>query len=116
MRLTTELCLSPKRLTFLDKAIPDTLPYTRLFGVDEKTITARAQLFLYRALSLCDHLPVEQDGLRGDTDEQHEWLEAETERVYAKLGYDIIRVPVMQVRRRMGFVLDRTLRGLDYEF
>lgn len=115
MRLTTELGLRHDHVILLDKAIPDTIPYARMFGVDEQPILERARLFRYRAVFLCDQLPLRQDGRRGDDDDQRQWLEAETVRVYSELDYDLIRIPVMSVEKRAQFVLTHMCEQLDYD-
>lgn len=97
----------PVRSIVLDRALPDSLAFYRLVGLDPDELLAQCRVHRYETVLLLDRLPQHRDCALGPEDEASsafldEWLEHD----YRALGYDVIRIPVMPVETRLAVVLD----------
>ena len=92
---------------FLDGAVPGSLAWFRLFGLDPNMILAKCFRHHYASVFVLDPLPFYQDGLRFEEKAVisflNEWIACD----YASLGYEVARVPVLPPIERLIFVLDR---------
>ena len=100
-----EHALSPERLVFLDRAIPDSTAYFRLEGLDPQEPLALSRLFRYRKVFLLERLEFTSDGVRSEDDATAARLETLLVEIYTELRYPIIRVPVLETAHRLAFVL-----------
>ena len=95
-------------ITFLDRAIPDSLAFYRIFGLDPNEILPECFHYHYTAVFILDQLPFPRDKPLGPEDRASsifldEWLV----RDYTALGYRIVRVPVLPPQERLTYILDR---------
>jgi predicted ATPase len=97
--------LVPHQLVFLDRAVPDSVAYFRLEGLDPAEPLALSQTFRYRKIFLLERLEFLPDGIRSEDESIAARLEALLVDTYTRLNYPIIRVPVIDVSRRLAFVL-----------
>jgi predicted ATPase len=92
-------------LLFLDGALPGSLAWYRVYGLDPNQILPDCFYHRYAAVFILDPLPFQEDGARDGlshiTTYLHEWLA----RDYKDLGYQVVRVPVLPVQERLEFVL-----------
>lgn len=100
-----ECALSPHRLIFLDRAIPDSTAYFRLEGLDPTEPQALSRKFRYRKIFLLERLEFAPDGIRSEDDAIAARLETLLVETYVQLNYPIIRVPVLPVAQRLALVL-----------
>lgn len=106
VKLEVENAMSAADVVFLDDAIPGSISWFRLFGLDPNEALRHCFHHRYASVFVLDPLPLALDGVRFDDDFTSlldEWIEDD----YTALGYTVIRVPVMRPRDRLGFVLDR---------
>jgi predicted ATPase len=104
MRLEREL--RPRRLIFLDRALPDCLTFYRFCGLDPNEILADCRQRRYASVFILDRLPFCQDDIRLDDDPTADLLDAWLARDYRALGYAVVRVPVLPPEPRLAFILD----------
>ncbi len=113
MQLRIEGGLRVTDLLFLDRAVPDSLAWCRVFGMDPNLILPQCFHHRYASVFILDPLPFQLDGLRFE-DEAHagfvdEWIV----RDYSALGYGAVRVPVSAPEQRLEFILESlSERGL----
>ncbi len=99
------------RVVFLDRAVPDSLAFYRIHGMDPNGILPECFHHRYAGVFLLDRLPFHRDQTLGPedgvaSDFLNEWLA----RDYSALGYDVVRVPVVSPEERLAFILDRLSR------
>lgn len=104
-KVDIEKRLPPGQTIFLDRAIPDSIAYFELEGLDVAEPLGLSRLWRYRRVFLFERLPFEKDQVRWEDRNQAALLEKMLNRAYTGLDYQIIRVPVLPVDERIDFVL-----------
>jgi predicted ATPase len=102
-----EASLQTTDTQFLDCAVPGSIAWFRLFGLDPNEALAHCFRHRYVSVFVLDPLPLMTDGLRFEDDTFTEFLDEWLERDYAALGYAPIRVPVMAPEDRLAYLLER---------
>lgn len=105
-KIEIESALPDKVIIFLDRAIPDSIAYFKFAGLDQKEPEKRSAEIRYRKIFLFDRLQIHHDGVRSEDDGGSIQLGELIEDTYINLGYEIIRVPLLPVKRRTGFILE----------
>jgi predicted ATPase len=108
MQLSIEDGLRFNDVLFLDGAVPGSLAYYRVFGLNPNEILPECFHHRYASVFILAPLPFQLDDERveeiadiaGYLDEWHTWD-------YSALGYDVVRVPVLSPQERLTFVLER---------
>ena len=94
--------------TFLDRGIPDSLAFFRIFGLDPNEILPECFNYHYAGVFLLERLPFLRDQTLGPEDDlASEFLTEWLSRDYNALGYHVVRVPVLPPQERLAFILDR---------
>ena len=93
-------------ITFLDRAVPDSLAFYRVYGMDPNEILPECFHHRYAGVFILDRLPLHRDQTLGPEDNAasdflDEWLTYD----YSVLGYDVVRVPVLSPEERLAFVM-----------
>ena len=96
----------PENLSFLDRAIPDSIAYYQLAQMDPKEAFDASYRYRYKYIFIFDRLPVINDGVRVETEEVAEYLDKQIEKNYLELDYKPVRVPVLSIEERVEFILD----------
>ena len=106
MQMKAEQDLVPQDLIFLDRALPDSLTFNRLVGMDPHELLKDCFHHRYASVFFLDPLPYHLDGVRdvdvANVDFLDEWLE----RDYRSLGYQVLRVPALPPPERLAFLLE----------
>jgi predicted ATPase len=108
MQLSIEGGLRANDVLFLDGAVPGSLAWYRVFGLNPNEILLECFHHRYASVFILDPLPFQPDDQRveeiaaiaGYLDEWHT-------RDYSALGYRVVRVPVLPPEERLAFVLER---------
>ncbi len=108
LQLSIEGGLRVSDILFLDGAVPGSLAYYRVFGLNPNEMLPECFHHRYASVFILDPLPFQPDDQRveevaaiaGFLDEWHT-------RDYSALGYDVVRVPVLSPQERLAFVLER---------
>jgi predicted ATPase len=113
MQLGVEQGLRAVEVAFLDRGLPDSITFRRIFGMDPNEILQECFHHRYASVFILDRLPVQRSTPLGPEDDASasfvdEWLN----RDYSSLGYRVVRVPVLSLKERLAFVLER-LAELD---
>lgn len=112
-KVTIEKRLSPAQLTFFDRAVPDSIAYYQLEGLDPTEPIQHSGRMHFRNVFLFEPLKFEKDAVRTENSAISTRIGALLESAYTALGYSPLRVPVMSVSRRVEFVLARCLNPLS---
>lgn len=108
MQMKVEAGLSPDDVLFLDGAVPGSLAWYRVYGLDPNEILPDCFQHHYASVFILAPLPFrkdeervpEMDAIAGYLDDWHT-------RDYIALGYPVVRVPVLPPETRLAFVLER---------
>lgn len=107
-----ETTLSAMDLIFFDRGVPDTYAYSSLHGIPFSKLHVEHP-YRYKAVFLFERLPVVQDNLRRDTEEEVCAQEQAIRRTYESFGYDLIPVPNFleqgekSIDMRLSFIQDK---------
>ena len=107
LQLSTERGLRAADVLFLDGAVPGSLAWYRVFGLDPNDLLPDCFHHRYAAVFVLDRLPLQPNGLRFEDDIHAAFLDEWIARDYSSAGYDVVRVPVLTPEERLTFVLDR---------
>jgi predicted ATPase len=111
LQLGVESELPAEDLIFLDGAVPSSLAWYRLFGLDPNQILSECFHHRYASVFILDQLPLHQDGLRFQDEALIGFLDQQLTQNYHDLGYNVIKVPVLPPEERFAFVLERLSQG-----
>ena len=106
-KVQIERKLSKSQPVFLDRAIPDSIAYFKLEGLDCKEPLEYSRMLRYKKIFLFDQLTFEKDAVRSEDPALAAQIEALLEQCYLDLGYSITRVPALPLDQRIDFVLAR---------
>jgi len=106
LRLDLENSLNVEELLLLDTAIPDTIPYALLYGINPEEIIKASSLFRYKEpVFLVEPLPFKSDEIRKSDSKERFALHYLRKKIYITLGYHVVSVPVLDRISRRDFVL-----------
>jgi predicted ATPase len=106
MHLAIEQRLQVNDFIFLDRAMPDSLAWHRVFGLNPNEFLRECFHFRYASVFLLERLPLHLNGLRYKDDTLQDFTEEWHIHDYSALGYSIVRVPVLPPEERLAFVLE----------
>ena len=101
--------LPKARMVFLDRAVPDSIAYFQIEGLDIAEPLQHSRSLRYRKIFLFERLSFETDPVRSENRVLAARIETLLAENYARLGYGVIRVPVLTVAQRIDFVLAHCL-------
>ncbi len=107
LQLRIEGELRATDVAFLDGAIPHSLTWYRVFGLNPNEILPECFHHRYASVFILDRLPLQLNGFRFKEDAYTSFLNEWIARDYSALGYSIVRVPVLAPEERLAFVLER---------
>jgi predicted ATPase len=107
MQLSIEGGLRAIDVAFLDGAVPGSLAWYRVFGLNPNEILLECFHHRYASVFILDRLPLQLNGLRFEDDAYTGLLDEWIARDYSALGYSVVRVPVLAPEERLAFVLER---------
>lgn len=105
-KIELESLLPEKAIIFLDRAIPDSVAYFRFAGIDPKEPEEKSAGIRYRKIFLFERLRIKHDEVRNENEGDSILIDRLIEETYRTLGYEIIRVPVLPLERRVDFILE----------
>ena len=105
-KIEIEASLPEKTTIFLDRAIPDSIAYFKIEGLDPAEPVEKSRAARYQKIFFFERLTFEKDAVRSEDDIIAARLDQLLEESYQMLGYEIIHVPLMSVEKRVDFILD----------
>ncbi|MEE4358121.1 MAG: ATP-binding protein [Desulfococcaceae bacterium] len=98
--------LPEKELIFLDRGIPDSIAYYRLYRLPADEALALSRRYFYHKIFFFRMLPFANDRARNEDEQTARKLARLIYEAYRMLDYEIIPVPLMPVRERIAYVLN----------
>ena len=112
-KLSLERETPQDKFALFDRAMPDSVTYYRVAGLDPNEALPYCFRFHYNTVFLFDRLPLQLDHARTEDDKTAEFLDVWLERDYRALGYEVVRVPAMTIEERTHLILQNLqARGL----
>jgi predicted ATPase len=96
---------------FLDRALPDSIAYYLLEGLDPSEPKRQSRRIRYARVFLFERLDFVKDPVRSEDARAAARLERLIEAAYRDVGYAVIRVPVLPIPARTDFVVTRLPAG-----
>lgn len=98
--------LAPKdKIVFFDRAIPDSIAYYQICGLDPKEVLKFCKKKRYRKIFFLEQLLFKNDYARVEDGKTVKKLNKLLKASYNKLGYKIINIPAMLVKDRVKKIL-----------
>lgn len=104
-KVRIEKNLSRNRTVFFDRAVPDSMAYFQVEGLEWKEPLDYSHKVRYKKIFLFDRLAFEKDAVRSENQITAARIESLLAACYQQLGYSLIRVPLMSIERRVDYIL-----------
>ena len=104
-KIEIEKSLSKDATVFLDRAVPDSIGYFILEGLNPDEPIKKSKQFLYKKVFFFERLKFEKDRVRSEDDHIADRLDHFLKESYKMLGYKIIIVPVLTIEDRVDYIL-----------
>lgn len=99
------------KIVFFDRAIPDSIAYYQMCGLDQKEVLKFCERKSYKKIFFLGQLPIKQDYARIEDDKTIKTLNKSLKISYKKLGYNIIDIPIASIRKRVELILKDIKHG-----
>lgn len=106
-KVKLEASLARDEIIFWDRAVPDSIAYYNLCGLDPAEPRQKSQRVRYRKIFMLERLTFLADPVRSEDEKTADRLGYLIEESYQSLGYELIHVPTVSVADRTEFVLAR---------
>lgn len=114
LKIELEDRLSEDELVFFDRALPDTLAYTRVYNFSLKEeYQKRISEAEYRKVFFLESMPFEADYARSEDEETAERIHEELLRVYREIGVEIEFIPIFDTKEERIEYFFKHLRGQE---
>ncbi len=92
---------------FHDYALPDNIAFYEIDKIDlTKDLCESVKKYEYAKIFFLDPLPLWEDDVRIEDEYCQTMLDKKMRDVYARLGYEIIKIPIMPVKDRINKILN----------
>ncbi|MDQ2085923.1 ATP-binding protein [Herbivorax sp. ANBcel31] len=107
-KLSAEKNFNRRDTIFFDRSIIDSIAFARLYKRDMPDLLRNSKLkFRYSKIFLLEPLNFyDKDYLTMESEEESKELNEHLIKAYSELEYDIIRVPIMPIEKRVNFILN----------
>ncbi len=105
MKVAIENSLPEANTIFMDRAVPDSIGYYILEGLDPKDPIAKSKQRQYKKIFFFERLTFKKDQVRSEDDNIAAELDFLLKASYLDLGYTIVHVPLMPVNKRIDLIL-----------
>lgn len=106
-KIEIEQSLPDHAVIFLDRAIPDSIAYYMIEGINPEDPIRKSKSIRYKNIFHFERLGFEKDDVRSEDEKIAARLDYLLQKSYEMLNYDVIRVPVMPINKRIDFILQR---------
>jgi len=104
-KIEIEKSLSKDATVFLDRGVPDSIGYYILEGLYPDEPIKKSKQTRYNKIFFFERLIFEKDAVRSEDDKIAAELDRILKESYQMLGYEIISVPILNVKDRVDFIL-----------
>lgn len=106
-KIKIEDSLPEDKMLFLDRAVPDSIAYFKLAGLNTDELIQRGRILRYKKIFLFERLRFEKDKIRTEDEAEIALLDRLLEESYQMLCYNVVHVPVLSTRDRAKYILQR---------
>ena len=106
-KIAIETELPKDQVIIFDRAIPDSVAYFEVAGLDAQEAIEKSPRNRYKAVFLLDRLPYQVDHVRIEDNEVAVRLDRSLEKGYRMLGYEVTRIGVMHLGERVKVVVEQ---------
>jgi predicted ATPase len=104
-KIKIEAQLTPDKIIFFDRAVPDSIAYYKLNGLNPAEPLQKSRQVRYQNVFFFERLSFLADPVRSENEKTAHLLGQLIEESYRSLGYDLIHVPLLSVENRVEFIL-----------
>jgi len=104
-KIEIEKSLSKDATVFLDRGVPDSIGYYIIEGLYPDEPIKKSKQTRYKKIFFFERLLFEKDAVRSEDDKIAAELDRILKESYQMLGYEIISVPILNVKDRVDFIL-----------
>ena len=104
-KIAIEHSLLKEKTVFLDRAVPDSIGYYILEGLDPDDPIQKSRLWRYKKIFFFERIPYEKDPVRSEDGKIASRIDDLLKKGYRMLGYEIVFIPLMTVNERVSFIL-----------
>lgn len=105
IKIDVEKAAPKDKIVFFDRAIPDSIAYYQICGLDPKEVLKSCRGKVYRKIFFLEQLPFDQDYARVEDAETIKKLNKLLKESYQNLGYEIIEIPAISVQKQVKKIL-----------
>ena len=106
MQIEQENALEPNDVVFLDRAIPDSLAYSRFLNLPpDKILLEALTKVVYKKVFILDRLPLIRDYARTEDEAAQKQIHELLTEVYESLPFPVVHVPVLPPNDRVDYIL-----------
>ena len=105
IKIEVEKSAPKDKIVFFDRAIPDSIAYYQICGLDSEEVLKFCKKKVYKKIFLFEQLPFDQDYARVENNKTIEKLNKLLRESYENLGYEVINIPAMSVKDRAKKIL-----------
>ena len=106
MKLEKERKMPKDKIVFFDRAIPDSIAYYQIYGLDPKEALKFCSKKRYEKIFFLKQLSFYKDYARVEDGKTIKRLNNLLKKSYKDLGYKVIDIPVMSVKERIRKILN----------
>lgn len=110
-KIAIETELPKDHVIIFDRAIPDSIAYFEVAGLDAREAIEKSPRNRYKKVFLLGRLPYQVDHARIEDNQIAIDLDQSLEQSYRMLGYDVMRINAMPVEERVKIVLHEIEKG-----
>jgi len=104
-KIAIEQSLFKEETVFLDRAVPDSIGYYIIEGLDPDDPIQKSRLWRYKTVFFFERIPFERDPVRSENGKIASRIDGLLKESYGMLGYEIVFVPLMTVSERVSLIL-----------
>ncbi len=104
-KIEIENSLPEDMIIFLDRAVPDSIAYFKLAGLNTDEPIQKSKIVRYKKIFLFERLKLEKDEVQSEDEAKAASLDRLLEESYQMLGYDVVRIPLLSVKDRVEYTL-----------
>ena len=105
IKINVEKSAPKDKIVFFDRAIPDSIAYYQIAGLDSKEVLKSCLKKTYRKIFFLEQLPFNKDYARIENGETIKKLNRLFKKSYKSLGYKIINITAASVTKRVQKIL-----------
>jgi len=105
-KIDIEARLPKDEVIIFDRAIPDSVAYFEIAGLDTEKALSKSPRNRYRNVFMLDRLSFQKDHARIEDHEMAARLDRSLEASYRRLGYEVTRIGVMPVKDRLRLIIE----------